>query len=92
MLSFVLFGFIMKYYLLKITYKDVSIELVDKCPSSTYLVTRERKEHCTFKLCNSKKAVIATVMQLALDKATESKCMLQATLTILEQLKESNND
>ena len=82
----------MKYYLLKITYKGVSIEIINECPSHIYLAKRERKEHCTFKLCNSKKAVIATVMQLALDKATESNLMLQATLTILEQLKESNND
>ena len=82
----------MKYFLLKITYKDVSIEIIDKCPSSTYLANRERKEHCTFKLCNSKEAVISTAMQSALNKAKESECMLQATLSVLTQLKESNHD
>lgn len=68
------------------------MEIVDKCPSSVYLAKRERKEKCTFELCNSKKAAIATAMKLALDKATESKNMLQSVLTTLTQLKETKHD
>ena len=77
----------MNYILLKITYESISMEIIDKCPSYTYLAKREQKEHCTFKLCNSKEAVIAYVMQLALNKATETKNMLQDVLSIVTQLK-----
>lgn len=68
------------------------MEIIDECPEPIYLAKRERKEHCTFKLCNSKKAAIATAMQLALNKATEAKNTLQGVLTIVTQLKEPNHD
>ena len=78
----------MNYILLKITYESVSMEIIDERPSYTYLAKRERKEHCTFKLCTSKEAVIATVMQLSLNKATETKNILQDVLSIVTQLNE----
>ena len=37
-------------------------------------------------------AAIATAMQLALDKATESKNVLEGVLSVVTQLKESNHD
>ena len=68
------------------------MEVINECPNSIYLMKKERKEHCTFKLYHSKKAAVAAIMQLALNKATEVENILQDVLTIVTQLKESNND